>query len=94
MPTYSYECRKCGHRFEEILTFREYGEKKVKCPKCGSHDTGNCGNDPEINDLMVGRCYDCGQLFCTECGRLLEPQSASCDCWDDDGSATLDSTGS
>jgi putative FmdB family regulatory protein len=38
MPTYSYECRKCGHRFEEILTFREYGEKKVKCPKCGSRN--------------------------------------------------------
>jgi putative FmdB family regulatory protein len=38
MPTYSYKCRKCGHRFQEILSFREYEEGKRKCPKCGSGD--------------------------------------------------------
>jgi len=54
------------------------------CPKCGSTDTGNCENDPEINDLLVGRCYVCGQLFCTECLRLLEPQAAKCDCCEED----------
>ncbi len=36
MPTYSFVCRKCGHRFEEILSFREFDEQKRKCPKCGS----------------------------------------------------------
>jgi putative FmdB family regulatory protein len=36
MPTYSFECRKCGKRFLEILSFREYEEGKRKCPKCGS----------------------------------------------------------
>jgi putative FmdB family regulatory protein len=36
MPTYSYECRKCGHAFRKILSFKEYEEGKVKCPKCGS----------------------------------------------------------
>ncbi len=42
------------------------------CPKCGSKETGNCADDPEIEELLVGRCYHCGQLWCTECGRLLE----------------------
>jgi len=54
------------------------------CPKCGSDDTGNCENDPEINDLLVGRCYECGQLFCTECGKLLEPKAATCECLDEE----------
>lgn len=36
MPTYSYQCRKCGRKFQEILSFREYQEERRKCPKCGS----------------------------------------------------------
>ncbi|HZW36397.1 MAG: FmdB family zinc ribbon protein [Deltaproteobacteria bacterium] len=36
MPTYSFVCRKCGRKFQEILTFREYENGKRKCPKCGS----------------------------------------------------------
>ena len=51
------------------------------CPKCGSEDTGDCDADPEIEELLVGRCYDCGQLWCTECRRLLEQNSPSCECW-------------
>jgi len=32
MPTYEYECRKCGHRFEKFQTM---SAKPVKtCPKC------------------------------------------------------------
>jgi hypothetical protein len=54
------------------------------CPKCASHSTGNCENDPEIADLLVGRCYDCGQLWCTECCRLLRATSPSCTCWEED----------
>jgi hypothetical protein len=54
------------------------------CPRCGSEDTGNCESDPEIGELLVGRCYDCGQLWCTECGRLLTRESPSCECWEED----------
>src|SRR5437899_2397198 len=36
------------------------------CPKCGGLETGNCENDPDIGELLVGRSYDCGQLWCTE----------------------------
>ena len=32
MPTYEYECPKCGHRFEK---FQSISDKPVKtCPKC------------------------------------------------------------
>jgi len=32
MPTYEYECKKCGHVFEE---FQKMSEKPVcKCPRC------------------------------------------------------------
>ncbi len=54
------------------------------CPKCGSEETGNCEADPEIGELLVGRCYQCGQLWCTECGQLLERNSPLCPCWEED----------
>ncbi len=34
MPTYEYECTKCGHTFE---AFQSMSEKPLsRCPKCGS----------------------------------------------------------
>jgi putative FmdB family regulatory protein len=33
MPLYEYQCKKCGHRFEEI---RKFSDKHLKkCPECG-----------------------------------------------------------
>ncbi|MBD3235703.1 MAG: zinc ribbon domain-containing protein [Candidatus Eisenbacteria bacterium] len=32
MPTYVYECRKCGHRFEEFQGIKDPPRKR--CPKC------------------------------------------------------------
>src|SRR4051812_36619451 len=32
MPTYDYECRACGHRFDELQSFSE--PPLTKCPKC------------------------------------------------------------
>jgi hypothetical protein len=54
------------------------------CPKCGGEETGDCEEDPEINDLLVGRCYECGQLWCTECGKELTRKNPHCDCLDED----------
>jgi hypothetical protein len=54
------------------------------CPSCGSDHTGDCDADPEINEPLVGRCYECGQLWCTECGNTLTREHPSCDCWDED----------
>ena len=33
MPTYEYECRKCGHRFEEFQSMKDAA--LTACPKCG-----------------------------------------------------------
>lgn len=33
MPTYEYECLKCGYRFEEFQGIKD--EPLKKCPKCG-----------------------------------------------------------
>ena len=54
------------------------------CPKCGSSETGNCENDPEIDCILVGRCYQCGQLWCSDCGRLLQQDSPVCECWSEE----------
>ncbi len=54
------------------------------CPRCQSDHTGDCENDPEINELFVGRCYECGQMWCTECGHLLERTAPCCACWEAD----------
>jgi putative FmdB family regulatory protein len=32
MPTYEYECQKCGHRFELFQSMKD--EPKKRCPKC------------------------------------------------------------
>lgn len=32
MPTYEYECRKCGHRFELFQSIKE--PPRQRCPKC------------------------------------------------------------
>ena len=36
MPTYVYTCDKCGEEFSRIMSFKEYNEAKVACPKCSS----------------------------------------------------------
>jgi putative FmdB family regulatory protein len=35
MPTYDYRCPKCNKEFSLILSMKEHGEGKAKCPKCG-----------------------------------------------------------
>ena len=72
--------------FEGSGTAEEFADRIFvgDCPKCGSEDTGNCEADPEIGELLVGRCYQCGQLWCTECRRLLSRKTPSCECWAED----------
>ncbi len=36
MPTYVYRCDQCGEEFSRIMSFKEYEETKVACPKCKS----------------------------------------------------------
>lgn len=30
MPVYEYKCKRCNHRFEELV----FGDEKIACPKC------------------------------------------------------------
>ncbi len=48
------------------------------CPTCASDDVGDCGEDPEIEHPCLGRCYECGQLWCLDCGELLDPGAVEC----------------
>jgi hypothetical protein len=76
--------------FESVIEESDTAEEFVNrimvgdCPRCGSAETGHCEDDPEIGELLVGRCYQCGQLWCTECLRLLDRASPRCDCWDEE----------
>jgi putative FmdB family regulatory protein len=38
MPLYEYVCRKCHHKFGEVLTLKEHDTKKIRCPKCHSEN--------------------------------------------------------
>jgi len=52
---------------EEFLSEMFIGD----CPHCGSGATGDCAREPDIEDVTVGMCLDCGYLWCAECGRLV-----------------------
>ncbi|GAB4485713.1 MAG: hypothetical protein OHK0031_09810 [Anaerolineales bacterium] len=36
MPTYDYLCLDCRRRFEQVLSYAEYGARPVTCSHCGS----------------------------------------------------------
>jgi putative FmdB family regulatory protein len=38
MPTYDFDCEKCGNKFTLILTLGEYEKERdrFRCPKCKS----------------------------------------------------------
>jgi putative FmdB family regulatory protein len=36
MPTYTYQCDKCGKHFSRAETMSVHGRRKVACPKCES----------------------------------------------------------
>lgn len=36
MPTYTYRCLDCQRRFEIYLTYEDYDQAAVQCPRCGS----------------------------------------------------------
>jgi len=38
MPTYEFECQKCGKPFELILTLKQYEQKTFACPACRSKE--------------------------------------------------------
>lgn len=59
--------------FEKSATGEEFVNRIMigDCPTCGSSETGDCENDPEIADPCVARCFACGQFWCPDCGELF-----------------------
>ncbi len=49
-----------------------------QCPGCGSANTSDCGDDPEIDDVDIGRCVDCGQMWCLLCGHPMQKGELEC----------------
>jgi putative FmdB family regulatory protein len=38
MPLYEFECKKCDHTFDKVLTIKEMEKALPTCPQCGSDD--------------------------------------------------------
>ena len=38
MPTYEFECRKCGKQFTLVESIASHDKHKEKCPLCGCKD--------------------------------------------------------
>jgi len=38
MPTYEYECKKCGKKFEHFQPVEDWGQMQT-CPECDSKET-------------------------------------------------------
>ena len=36
MPMYEFECRDCGHEFEDLVFSSNYSPEDIKCPTCGT----------------------------------------------------------
>ena len=75
MPTYSYECRKCGHEFEELV--RSPTDNGVSCPKCrgkrlrkmmSTFATRSAGKkDYELKPAGKASCSSCTRGSCKGC---------------------------
>lgn len=48
MPTYDYECRKCGRRFERRFKLSATLPKRVGCPNCKSTRTDRLISAPRL----------------------------------------------
>lgn len=38
MPTYEFECKKCGKQFSLLESISSHDKHEEKCPQCGSQD--------------------------------------------------------
>lgn len=65
MPIYEYACKKCGESFE-ILVF---GNKAVKCPKCGAEEVIKKFSTFATKGVEKGnsKCTSCGLSSCSSC---------------------------
>jgi len=76
---------------EEFINRIMVGE----CPECGSEETDSCEHDPDIDDVSIGRCFSCGNLWCTICDSPFDPDLSECPfCAESEDAAEFDLTDS
>jgi putative FmdB family regulatory protein len=61
MPIYEYECRNCGHKFEELVGSNE---ETVPCPHCQSNDTSKLISLISAKGIADG-CSTCAPSSCS-----------------------------
>lgn len=79
MPTYEYECKKCGHLFEEFQSMT--AEPLKKCPKCGKSVKRLIGAGAGIIFKGTGfyaTDYRKSRGTCPQAAAKTCPQAASC----------------
>jgi putative FmdB family regulatory protein len=71
MPLYEFSCKKCGQRFESLVTVGK--EKDVVCAKCGSADVekmvscfGIGGGSSRLK-ASSSSCTTCSTGSCSTC---------------------------
>jgi putative FmdB family regulatory protein len=72
MPLYEFACKKCGKRFECLVTAGK--EKDVVCAECGSGDVqkmiscfGISGGSSRIKASSSSGCTSCSSKSCSTC---------------------------
>jgi putative FmdB family regulatory protein len=61
MPIYEFQCRKCGHTFEQLV-FASDKEEDIACPSCGKRDvckllsSFSCGSSASGKGIGSSSC--------------------------------------
>ena len=53
MPYYPYKCLDCRKRFDEFMTYSEYGTRAIACPNCHSTNVQR-----RVNRVRIARSDD------------------------------------
>jgi len=51
------------------------------CPRCGSNKTMDGEGVPDLDDITVGLCRECGCMWCLECEQIFEKNQKGCRHW-------------
>ena len=55
MPTYSFKCSQCGHRFRAFVWMNE--KDSVKCPECNGDTITDWDDTTESTILIQGKGF-------------------------------------
>lgn len=55
MPTYSFKCSKCNHKWQEFCWISE--KDKIKCPICGEKAETDYSNTENSSMMIKGKGF-------------------------------------